>query len=82
MYLFLHGSRNFVFENCGKVVFLHQDFAETLQIQVRLIFIPQKHVFEPAALELQIEFDWNQLQIWLDISLLNLGRLFLISLFQ
>ena len=80
MDLFFHGCRNLIFKNCGKVVFFHKYLAKTLQIEIWLVFVPQEHVFESPALELQVKLDRNQLQVGLHVGLLDLRRLVVVRL--
>ena len=62
-----HASHDLILEDGWQIVLLHEYLCKALKVQVWLVFVPQEHVLQPFALELQVEFDGNRLKIWLAI---------------
>jgi len=46
-------------------VLLHQDLGEALQVLIGLALVPEEQVLQSTALELEVELDGDQLQVWL-----------------
>lgn len=58
-------SHYFVLESPRNAVLLNQNPRKVLQVPVWLLLVPEELVSQPATFHLDVEFDWDQLQIWL-----------------
>lgn len=41
---------------------------ESFHIPVWLVFVPEEEVFELTLVQLDVELDWDQLQVWLTVA--------------